>query len=78
MKNERKIIITENCLDYGDNTETLEKLLPEMVLTIAFACRKLEKPILNIVMAIVGTYMKTENPEDFGYEIKDSKRSDNQ
>lgn len=68
MKNERKIIIKENCFDYGNDVETLEKLLPTMLVAVAYACKKLNKPVLNAVSAITQIYAKNEKLEDFGYE----------
>jgi len=70
-ENNKKIIITEDCMDYGNDNGTLEKLLPTMLVAVAYTCKKLNKPVLNAVSAITQIYTKNEKLEDFGYESED-------
>lgn len=71
---ERKIIITKDGIEYGEDLKTLEELLPTMCVSVAYACRALGKNPINAFVAASGVFTKAEKPEDFGV-IKEVKHT---
>ena len=66
----RKIIITKEGMDYGDDIETLKELLPTMCVSIAYACRATGINPINAFVATSEIFGNVKKLEEFG-EIRD-------
>lgn len=63
---DKRIIITKDAIDYGDDIETLKELLPIMCLSIAYACRATGINPINAFTAASEIYEETKTLEEFG------------
>ena len=63
---DRKIIITKDGMDYGDEIETLKELLPTMCVSIACACRATGINPINAFVATSEIFGNAKILEEFG------------
>lgn len=63
---DKRIIITKNGMDYGDDVETLKELLPTMCVSIAYACRATGINPINAFTATSEIFANTKTLEEFG------------